>query len=144
MPENDSRARAEIGSVGFLGLGIMGSRMAANVARAGFPLAVWTHTTGKAEQWAAEHGAQAYSTPAEVAANSDVVLSMVVDGAQVRSVLLGSDGAIESARPGLLCVDMSTIGPVDTRRSEPRWANARWRCSTRLSPAPPRERKTAR
>jgi 3-hydroxyisobutyrate dehydrogenase-like beta-hydroxyacid dehydrogenase len=43
--------------VGFLGLGIMGSRMAANVGRAGFELAVWTHTPGKAVAWAAEHGA---------------------------------------------------------------------------------------
>ena len=44
--------------IGFLGLGIMGSRMAANLARAGFPLQVWTHTPGKAERWASEHGAR--------------------------------------------------------------------------------------
>jgi len=102
--------------VGFLGLGIMGSRMAANVARAGFPLAVWTHTPGKAERWAAEHGAQVCSSPAEVAEHSDVVVSMVVDGEQVAAVLLGEQGVIQAAHPGLLCVDMSTIGPVDTRR----------------------------
>jgi 3-hydroxyisobutyrate dehydrogenase-like beta-hydroxyacid dehydrogenase len=122
MPENDNAAPAdrglppELGSVGFLGLGIMGSRMAANVARAGFPLNVWTHTPGKANAWAAEHGATALSTPAEVAEHSDVVVSMVVDGEQVASVLLGERGVIEAARPGLLCVDMSTIGPADTRR----------------------------
>jgi 3-hydroxyisobutyrate dehydrogenase len=102
--------------VGFLGLGIMGSRMAANVARAGFELAVWTHTPGKAAAWAAEHGASAHETPAEVAAASDIVVSMVVDGAQVESVLLGGGGAIEAARPGLLFVDCSTIAPPDTRR----------------------------
>jgi 3-hydroxyisobutyrate dehydrogenase-like beta-hydroxyacid dehydrogenase len=101
--------------VGFLGLGIMGSRMAANLARAGFPLTVWTHTPGKAAAWAAEHGAAAVDTPAGVAAASDVVVSMVVDGAQVRSVLLGDGGVREAARPGLLCVDMSTIAPADTR-----------------------------
>jgi 3-hydroxyisobutyrate dehydrogenase-like beta-hydroxyacid dehydrogenase len=126
MPENESAepagpgsvgpGSAGLGTVGFLGLGIMGSRMAANVARAGFPLAVWTHTPGKAERWASEHGASAFATPAEVAERSDVVVSMVVDGAQVSSVLLGEGGAIDAARPGLLCVDMSTIGPVDTRR----------------------------
>jgi len=116
MPANDTPEQAEVGSVGFLGLGIMGSRMAANAARAGFPLRVWTHTPGKAERWAAEHGATAYPTPAEVAAHSDIVVSMVVDGDQVSSVLLGEDGAIEAARAGLLCVDMSTIGPADTRR----------------------------
>ena len=115
-PENDPAELSAVGSIGFLGLGIMGSRMAANIARAGFPLAVWTHTPGKAERWASEHGASAYATPAEVAEHSDVVLSMVVDGEQVAGVLLGEHGVIDAARPGLLCVDMSTIGPVDTRR----------------------------
>jgi 3-hydroxyisobutyrate dehydrogenase len=115
MPENASSGPAELGAVGFLGLGIMGSRMAANVARAGFPLSVWTHTPGKAEAWAAEHGATALSSPAEVAEHCNVVISMVVDGEQVASVLLGENGVIEAARPGLLCVDMSTIGPADTR-----------------------------
>jgi len=102
--------------IGFLGLGIMGSRMAANVARAGYPLHVWTHTPGKATRWASEHGARAHDTPAEVAAASDIVVSMVVDGAQVDSVLLGPGGVIESAHEGLLCIDMSTIAPPDTRR----------------------------
>jgi 3-hydroxyisobutyrate dehydrogenase-like beta-hydroxyacid dehydrogenase len=102
--------------VGFLGLGIMGSRMAANVVRAGFPLAVWTHTPGKAERWAAAHGATAHATPAEVAHASDIVVSMVVDGEQVAAILLGEHGVLEEAHPGLLCVDMSTIAPVDTRR----------------------------
>jgi 3-hydroxyisobutyrate dehydrogenase-like beta-hydroxyacid dehydrogenase len=116
MSESEIAKPAELGTIGFLGLGIMGSRMAANVARAGFPLHVWTHTPGKADAWAAEHGATALSTPAEVAEHSDVVVSMVVDGAQVTSVLLGENGVIDAARPGLLCVDMSTIGPADTRR----------------------------
>jgi 3-hydroxyisobutyrate dehydrogenase-like beta-hydroxyacid dehydrogenase len=94
----------------------MGSRMAANLGRAGFPLKVWTHTPGKAESWASEHGASARATPAEVARDSDIVISMVVDGEQVASVLLGEHGVIEAAHPGLLCVDMSTIAPSDTRR----------------------------
>jgi 3-hydroxyisobutyrate dehydrogenase len=102
--------------IGFLGLGIMGSRMAANLARAGHRLSVWTHTDGKARNWAAEHGGQAFATPREVAENSHIVISMVVDGEQVASVMLGEQGAIEAARPGLLCIDMSTIAPPDTRR----------------------------
>ncbi len=110
--EADTEARERIG---FLGLGIMGSRMAANVARAGFPLTVWTHTPGKAGAWAAEHGATAVATPAEVARASDIVVSIVVDGSQVRDVLLGPSGVVEGARPGLLCVDMSTIAPSETR-----------------------------
>jgi 3-hydroxyisobutyrate dehydrogenase len=111
MPATDTTER-----IGFLGLGIMGSRMAANVARAGFGLTVWTHSPGKAARWASEHGAAVADTPAEVAGESDIVVSMVVDGAQVASILTGSGGVIEAARPGLLCVDMSTIAPPDTRR----------------------------
>lgn len=102
--------------IGFLGLGIMGSRMAANVVKAGYELSVWTHTPGKAEQWAAEHQASAKATPAEVAYVSDVVVSMVVDGTQVESVLCGEEGVAHGAHEGLLCVDMSTIAPTDTRR----------------------------
>jgi 3-hydroxyisobutyrate dehydrogenase-like beta-hydroxyacid dehydrogenase len=102
--------------VGFLGLGIMGSRMAANVAKAGYELTVWTHTEGKAQRWAEEHGATAVDTPAQAAAASDVLVSMVVDGAQVESVLCGENGVAESTKQGLLCVDMSTIAPTDTRR----------------------------
>jgi len=116
MSESGSSQRGAVGSVGFLGLGIMGSRMAANLVRAGFGLSVWTHTPGKAAAWASEHGATALATPAEVAEHSDVIVSMVVDGEQVSSVLLGPGGVIEAARPGLLCMDMSTIGPADTHR----------------------------
>jgi 3-hydroxyisobutyrate dehydrogenase-like beta-hydroxyacid dehydrogenase len=103
-------------TVGFLGLGIMGSRMAANLQRQGFPVTAWTRTPGKAQAWASEHGAAAAATPAEAAAGADVVISMVVDGAQVESVLLGEGGAADGARPGSLFVDMSTIAPGDARR----------------------------
>jgi 3-hydroxyisobutyrate dehydrogenase len=102
--------------VGFLGLGIMGSRMASNLRQAGYPLAVWTHTPGKAAQWATTHEATAYATPAEVATASDIVISMVVDGEQVAELLLGPDGVAQAGAAGLLCVDMSTIAPTDTRR----------------------------
>jgi 3-hydroxyisobutyrate dehydrogenase-like beta-hydroxyacid dehydrogenase len=103
-------------SVGFLGLGIMGSRMAANLQRAGFAVTAWTHTPGKAQAWADEHGATAATTPAEAAAAADVVISMVVDGPQVEAILLGEDGAAAGAREGTLFVDMSTIAPADARR----------------------------
>jgi 3-hydroxyisobutyrate dehydrogenase len=116
MPAESNAPERPRERVGFLGLGIVGSRMAANLARAGFELSVWTHTQGKAERWADEHGASAWATPAQVAQRSDVVVSMVVDGEQVASVLLGERGAVEAARPGLLCVDMSTIGPLYTRK----------------------------
>jgi 3-hydroxyisobutyrate dehydrogenase len=102
--------------VGFIGLGIMGSLMAMNLARAGFALTVTTHTPGKAEKWVAEHGGEAVATPAEVARASDIVITMVVDGAQVEEVLLGDDGVIQGATEGMLCIDMSTIAPGDARR----------------------------
>ena len=102
-------------TVAFLGLGIMGSRMAANLRRAGVELRVWTRTEGKAQAWADEHGATACATPREAAQGAGVVISMVVDGPQVRTVLTGDDGAIHGAQAGALFVDMSTIAPVDAR-----------------------------
>jgi 3-hydroxyisobutyrate dehydrogenase len=99
----------------FLGLGIMGSRMAANLARAGFELTVWNRSPEKAERFCAEHGARLARTPAEAAASAEIVFTMVVDGPQVEHVLLGHDGAAEGASPGALCVDCSTIGPSMTR-----------------------------
>jgi 3-hydroxyisobutyrate dehydrogenase len=102
--------------VGFIGLGIMGSRMAANLVRAGHELTVWNRTREKAEEWAEAHGAKVAATPAEAATQVEVVITMVVDGPQVDAVLLGPDGVAEGAGPDLLCVDMSTIAPSDTRR----------------------------
>jgi 3-hydroxyisobutyrate dehydrogenase-like beta-hydroxyacid dehydrogenase len=101
---------------GFIGLGIMGGRMAANLRRAGHDVTVWTRTPGKAEAFAAQHGATVAATPREVAARSDVVITMVVDGPQVDEVLLGPDGAAGGAREAALFVDMSTIAPTDARR----------------------------
>src|SRR4051794_1326248 len=102
--------------VGFVGLGIMGSRMAANLRRAGYELTVFNRTRERAETFAAEHGATLADTPADVGAASDVVITMVVDGAQVETVLLGDDGVAARAGEGTLCLDMSTIAPSDTRR----------------------------
>ena len=101
--------------VAFLGLGIMGSRMAANLRKAGFELTVWNRTRSKAEAFVAEHGGTVADTPAQAAADSDIVITMVVDGDQVEHLLLGPDGVSTRARPGLLCIDCSTIGPTATR-----------------------------
>jgi 3-hydroxyisobutyrate dehydrogenase len=101
--------------VGFIGLGIMGSRMAANLRKAGFDVTVWNRTREKADEWAEAHGGQVADSPSAVAAQADVVITMVVDGDQVRAVLLGDDGVAQDAANGLLCVDMSTIAPSQTR-----------------------------
>src|SRR5205823_13328076 len=102
--------------VSFLGLGIMGSRMAANLARAGFELTVWNRTVSTAERFCAEHSSAALAqTPAEAARSAEVLVTMVVDGPQVEQALLGDQGAAAAAQPGTLCIDCSTIGPSATR-----------------------------
>jgi len=93
----------------------MGSRMAANLARAGHELTVFNRTRATADAWAAEHGGTVADSPAAVGAASDVVISMVVDGDQVREVLLGEQGVAQGAAAGTLCVDMSTIAAAQTR-----------------------------
>ncbi len=109
--------------IGFAGLGIMGSRMAANVRRAGLALTVWNRTRATAEQWAGQHGAAVADTPAALARATDVIVTMVVDGVQVETVLLGENGVHEGAGEGLLCVDMSTTGPAAAVRIGERLAD---------------------
>ncbi len=104
------------GRVAFLGLGIMGEPMAANLARAGFDLSVWTRTGEKAERFAAEHGARAAASPAEAAQGATAAVTMVVDAPEVEEVLLGDDGAAPALPDGALCVDMSTIAPTAALR----------------------------
>ena len=96
--------------VAFCGLGIMGGPMAANLARAGFVLSVWTRTAGKAERFAAEHGARAGSTAAEAASGADALITMVPDSPEVESTLFGG-GAAGALGSGALVIDMSTIAP---------------------------------
>lgn len=97
--------------VAFLGLGRMGTPMARNVARAGFPLVLYNRTAARARALAAEVGAWAAASPAEAAARADVVVSMLSDGEAVRQVYLGPGGVVEGLRPKAVAVDMSTVGP---------------------------------
>jgi 3-hydroxyisobutyrate dehydrogenase-like beta-hydroxyacid dehydrogenase len=102
--------------VAFLGLGIMGSRMAANLAQAGFELTVWNRTREKAQAFGEAHdGVRVAASPAEAASGSEIIVTMLVDAPQVEQVLLGDDGVAGAAAPGTLCVDCSTIGPAATR-----------------------------
>jgi 3-hydroxyisobutyrate dehydrogenase-like beta-hydroxyacid dehydrogenase len=101
--------------VGWIGLGIMGSRMARHLAEGGHAVTVFNRTRERAEAWIAEHGGAVAASPAECAARADVVFSTVVDGAQVADVLLGENGATEGARDGALFVDCSTIAPAEAR-----------------------------
>jgi 3-hydroxyisobutyrate dehydrogenase-like beta-hydroxyacid dehydrogenase len=107
---------AERERIGFLGLGIMGSRMAANVARAGFEITVWNRTRQTAEDWVAKHGGSFVDTPAALAQEADVLVSIVADGPVVERVMLGEDGVIGGARAGQLVIDCSTIAPAEAQR----------------------------
>jgi len=101
--------------VGFIGLGIMGQPMAGHLLAAGCSLTVYARTKGKAAKLVS-CGAREAASPAEVAARSDIVFLCVTDTPDVEQVLLGDSGVIQSARPGLIVVDHSTISPSATRR----------------------------
>jgi 3-hydroxyisobutyrate dehydrogenase len=101
--------------IGFVGLGIMGAPMAANLVRAGFDVTVYTRTREKAERFAAEHGATAAETPAQAAREADFFVTVVPDSPQVEEVLLGDDGAAGALSADALVIDMSTISPSASR-----------------------------
>jgi 3-hydroxyisobutyrate dehydrogenase-like beta-hydroxyacid dehydrogenase len=96
--------------VGFVGLGIMGSRMAANFLTRGHSLTVWNRSQKSCESLQAK-GAAVAGTPEEVARESDVVFSCLADPAAVRAVYLGQSGLLAGARAGMRFVDTSTISP---------------------------------
>jgi 3-hydroxyisobutyrate dehydrogenase len=98
-------------SVALLGLGTMGAGMAANLLKAGFPLAVYNRSGAKAEAFAAQ-GARVAESPADAARGASVILSMLADDAASRAVWLGSDGALAAAGNGAVLVESSTVSPV--------------------------------
>ena len=107
-------------TIGFIGLGIMGAPMAANLRRAGYPLVVHNRTRAKAEEFASSGSpqntdAEVADTPREVAERSDVVITMLPDSPDVEQVYLGEDGVIAGARRGQLLIDMSSIAPAVAR-----------------------------
>jgi len=97
--------------IGFIGLGIMGRPMAKNLLKAGYPLVVHSRSRGPVDE-IARAGAKVGSSPRDVAAQSDVLITMLPNSPDVELVALGRDGIIEGARPGLLFADMSTISPI--------------------------------
>jgi len=101
--------------VAFIGTGIMGAPMARNLLKAGYPLTVHSRTRSRAQP-VIEAGASWADSPAAAAKDADVVITCVTDTGDVEKVLLGQNGVIESAREGLICIDMSTISPAATRR----------------------------
>lgn len=101
-------------TIGFIGLGIMGAPMARNLLAAGYELTVLDLVQAPVDALVAE-GATAGTSPAQVAAATDVLITMLPDSPQVEEVYLGPDGAYESLRPGWLSIDMSSIAPGTAR-----------------------------
>jgi 3-hydroxyisobutyrate dehydrogenase len=100
--------------IGFAGLGIMGQGMASNILSKKYPLSVWNRTKKRSETIESE-GATVVDTPAELAAESDIIIVCVSDTPDVEAVILGEDGIIHGIEPGKLVIDMSTISPKATR-----------------------------
>ena len=104
--------------IGFVGIGNMGWPMAANVARAGFPLTVFDADRGRAQKFAAEFGAKAAPSLADLGRAADIVVTMLPTGAIVRAALLENEaGALAaSLAKGSIVVDMSSSEPVGTQQ----------------------------
>jgi 3-hydroxyisobutyrate dehydrogenase len=105
--------------VGFLGMGLMGSRMARNLVRKGFPVTVWNRTRPRAEALVAD-GARVASTPAELMAEVEVACTCLSTPAVLEAVVAGPDGLFSRARAGQLLIDFSTISPDLARSLESR------------------------
>ena len=101
--------------IGFIGLGIMGRPMARNLLKAGYSLVVHSRSRGPVDE-IVKAGAKAGASPRDVAAQSDVLITMLPNSPDVELVALGKDGIVEGARSGLILVDMSTISPIVSQK----------------------------
>ncbi len=100
--------------IGFVGLGRMGSRMALNLVRGGYPVIVYNRTPEKTGPLA-EAGATVAGSLAEVARNSEIVITMVSDSAALQAVVLGANGLLNSLQSDAVLIDMSTVDPKVSR-----------------------------
>jgi 3-hydroxyisobutyrate dehydrogenase-like beta-hydroxyacid dehydrogenase len=101
--------------LGFIGLGHLGSPMARRLLSAGFPMVVYNRESNKTEALSTL-GAEVARDPGKLAAEVDVVLSCVVDGAAVEAIYLGAGGVLRNARPGTRIIEMSTVAPDTSRK----------------------------
>jgi 2-hydroxy-3-oxopropionate reductase len=97
--------------IGFIGLGIMGAPMAQNLLKAGYELTVYD-IVGEKIDALVRAGARAGSSSKGVAAESDIVITMLPNSPEVKEAVLGSDGVLDGARPGTILIDMSSIAPL--------------------------------
>jgi 2-hydroxy-3-oxopropionate reductase len=97
--------------IGFIGLGIMGKPMAKNLLKAGYPLVVHDINPAPVKELAAA-GAEVASSAKEVAQKTDVVITMLPNSPHVKAAVMGPNGVLEGAKPGMIIVDMSSIAPM--------------------------------
>lgn len=106
-------------NIGLIGLGLMGRPMAANLLKAGHTLTIWNRTASRAQELV-HGGAILAKNPHEVAAESDILITMVSDPPALEEVLWGhdgkNDGALDGLRPGSIYMDCSTISPTLARK----------------------------
>ncbi len=100
--------------IGFIGLGLMGTPLVLNLRKAGFDVAVWNRTPEKATA-AVDAGATRAQSIADLARQSDVVMTMVTDAAASETVICGANGVLDHARPGTILIDMGSIAPEMSR-----------------------------
>jgi 3-hydroxyisobutyrate dehydrogenase len=107
--------------IAFLGTGIMGAPLAVHLLRAGHSVRCFNRTKSKTQP-VVEAGGIACDSPREAAHSADAIITMVTDGPDVEQVLFGENGALSAdngahgARPGVLCIDMTTMSPQMTRQ----------------------------
>ena len=101
--------------VGFCGLGVMGFPMAGHLAKSNHEVSVYNRTGARALEWVAAHGGQAFPSPSEVAAESDIVFLCVGNDDDVRQVMLSEGGVLDGAHEGLIVVDHTTTSALLAR-----------------------------
>jgi 2-hydroxy-3-oxopropionate reductase len=97
--------------IGFIGLGIMGKPMSLNLIKAGYKLVVYDKVSAPMKELAAA-GAEEASSAREVAAKSDIIITMLPNSPHVKEAVLGKDGVIDGATSGKIVIDMSSIAPL--------------------------------
>jgi len=102
-------------TVGFIGMGLMGRPMAANLLKAGFSVLVWNRTASRAQE-VVKQGARLAASPRETAAAADVLITIVSDPPALEEVLWGPQGALDGLRKGSTYLDSSTVAPSLARR----------------------------
>ena len=103
--------------IGFIGLGIMGKPMVRNLLKAGYDVVCYSRTQKDIDEVVAS-GANAGTSSADVASKANVVITMLPNSPQVKSVVLGEGGILEGAREGLIVIDMSSIAPLASQEIE--------------------------